>query len=136
MRKVPALIGAVVALGIIGANNATLTQDKPTVKRTELQRVALDELGNREGVMYIADFPPGGVAPRHYHPGPEFIYILEGAIVLQPDGMEPHTLKQGETMFNPSKRVHIATNPSASAPAKLLIHLVAEKGQPLAVLVD
>lgn len=136
MRKTSALIGAVLALGIIGANNAASAQDKPTVKRTELQRIFLEELGNREGLMYVADFPPGGVAPRHYHPGPEFIYVLEGAIVLQEDGKEPHTLKQGESMFNPTKRVHIGHNPSTSAPTKVLVFLVVEKGQPPAVAVD
>ena len=136
MRKTFALMGAVAALGIIGATNTTLAQDKPTVKRTELQRVALDELGNREGLMYIADFPAGSVAPRHFHPGPEFIYILEGALTLQEDGKEPHTLKQGETMFNPAKRVHVGTNPSTSAPTKALVFLVVEKGQPPAVPVD
>lgn len=91
MRKTSALIGAVVALGIIGANNASCAEDKPTVKRTELQRTPLEDMGNREGLMYIADFPSGGVAPRHYHPGPEFVYVLEGSIVVREDGKEPLT---------------------------------------------
>ena len=135
MPRTSILISALL-FGMMAASGAAWAQDKPTVKRTELQRVMLDELGNREGLMYIADFPPGGVAPRHYHPGPEFIYLLEGSLTLQEDGKPPHTLKQGDTLFNPTKRVHVGTNPSTSAPAKVLVFLVVEKGQPPAVPVD
>ena len=135
MRKAAAFLGFL-AFGILGAQHGAVAQDKPVVKRTELQRIALGDIGNREGLMYIAEFPPGGVAPRHHHPGHEFIYILEGSLVLQEEGKEPTTLKQGETMFNPPKTVHIGTNPSMSAPTRVLVFLVVEKGQPPAVTVD
>jgi quercetin dioxygenase-like cupin family protein len=83
MRKASMLIGALTVAFACGAPQEIAAQDKPTVKRTELQRIALEELGNREGLMYTADFPAGGVAPRHFHPGPEFIYVLQGTLVLQ-----------------------------------------------------
>ena len=51
--------------------------------------------------MYIAEFPPGGVAPRHYHPGPEFIYILEGEVTVD-DGWGPRTLTAGDVAFFPA----------------------------------
>jgi quercetin dioxygenase-like cupin family protein len=136
MLRTSVPIRALLVFGTLAASHATWAQDKPTVKRTELQRVPLGDLGNREGLMYIADFPPGGVAPRHYHPGPEFIYLLEGSLTLQEDGKHPHTLKQGETMFNPAKTVHVGINPSPSTPAKVLVFLVVEKGLPPAVPVD
>ena len=130
------LIGALTVAFACGAPQEIAAQDKPTVKRTELQRIALEELGNREGLMYIADFPAGGVAPRHFHPGPEFIYVLQGTLVLQEDGKEPHTMKQGDSMHNPSRRVHVGTNPSTTEPTKVLVFLVVEKGQPPAVPVN
>ena len=39
-------------------------------------------------------------------------------------------------MFNPSKNVHFATNASTTAPAKVLVFMVVEKGAPTAVRVD
>jgi quercetin dioxygenase-like cupin family protein len=136
MQKASVLISSIAVLGTMIASDMASAQDKPTVKRTELQRISLDEFGNKEGLMYIAEFPPGGLAPRHYHPGPEFIYLLEGSLTLQEDGKHSHTLKQGETMFNPTKTVHVGNNPSTTTPAKVLVFLVVEKGQPPAVPVD
>jgi hypothetical protein len=39
-------------------------------------------------------------------------------------------------MFNSTKTVHVGNNPSTTAPAKVLVFLVVEKGQPPAVPVD
>ena len=44
--------------------------------------------------MYVADIIPGGAAGRHFHPGPEVAYILEGSFVLEPEGKPPVTLKK------------------------------------------
>jgi hypothetical protein len=32
------------------------------------------------------DFPPGGVAYRHTHPGPGVRYLLEGALTIESEG--------------------------------------------------
>jgi quercetin dioxygenase-like cupin family protein len=54
-------------------------------------------------------------------------------LVFEPEGGQPFELKAGQITFNPSKHIHQAKNASASAPAKVLSFMLAEKGQPLAI---
>jgi quercetin dioxygenase-like cupin family protein len=86
--------------------------------------------------MYRAELIPAAVAGRHYHPGPELIYILEGSLILEPDGHAPVTLKAGESAHMPAKHIHNARNASTMEPTKVLVVLVGEKGQPLATPVQ
>jgi quercetin dioxygenase-like cupin family protein len=104
-----------------------------TVKRTELMRVPVEGVEGKESVIYTADFAPGAMAPRHTHPGQEFVYVLEGSLILEPEGKPAQTLKAGETATQPANHVHAARNGSASEPAKLLVILLAETGKPLVV---
>ena len=67
---------------------------------------------------------------EHTHPGPEFAYILDGALTLEPEGQALKTYKTGEVFHNAAKIVHDAKNASATAPSKVLVFLLAEKGQP------
>jgi quercetin dioxygenase-like cupin family protein len=82
--------------------------------------------------MYLAELAPGAAAGKHTHPGPELAYILEGALTLEQEGKPAQTFKAGEVFHNPSKIVHDAKNASATAPTKVLVFLLADKGQPLA----
>jgi quercetin dioxygenase-like cupin family protein len=131
------LLGATCVSAVaVSATIEHVTAQAPPVKRTELQRVDVMEMEGREGVMYIAEFAPGGVAPRHFHPGPEYLYILEGTLVLEPDGHSPVTLKKGESGHQHAKGVHSAHNPSQSEQTRVLVFLISEKGEPLATLVE
>ena len=86
--------------------------------------------------MYIAELAPGAVAGKHFHPGPEFLYVLEGSLLFEGQGKPPVTLKAGEALHNPTRQVHDAKNASTTAPAKVLVVLIGEKGQPLATQVQ
>ncbi len=90
----------------------------------------------REVIMYRAEIVPGGVAGRHYHPGPELVYVLEGVLLLEPDGRPPMTLNAGESAHMPAKHIHNAKNASTTQPVKVVVFLVGEKGQPLATPVQ
>jgi quercetin dioxygenase-like cupin family protein len=123
-----------IAVGMVG-NQLMMAQPQP-VTRMILQQKDLEGVTGREVIMYRAEAMPGGVAGRHYHPGPELVYVLEGALVLEPDGMPPMTLKAGDSAHMPAKHIHNAKNASATAPVKVLVFLVGEKGQPLATPVQ
>lgn len=117
------------ALGMV-TSQVLMAQQAP-IKRTTLQQKDVEGAAGREIIMYTAEVIPGGVAGRHFHPGPEVGYVLEGSLVLEPDGQPPMTLKKGDSFHNPAKAVHNAKNGSATAPAKVLVVLVGEKGAPL-----
>jgi quercetin dioxygenase-like cupin family protein len=118
-----------IAVGMLG-NQILIAQQQP-VTRTILQQKDLEGVAGREVIMYRAEAVPGGVAGRHYHPGPELVYVLEGALILEPDGQPPMTLKAGESAHMPAKHIHNAKNASTTEPVKVIVFLVGEKGQPL-----
>jgi quercetin dioxygenase-like cupin family protein len=123
------------ALGAIGATYVSAQSAPPQITRTEILRQPLSGSEGREIVVFTADIPPGGVAPRHYHPGDETIYMLQGSVVFEPDHSQPFELKAGEVTFNPAKHIHQAKNTGSQA-AKIINFMIADKGQPLAVPVQ
>ncbi len=118
-----------IAIGVI-TTQAPIAQQAP-VKRTTLQQKDIEGAAGKEVIMYVADIIPGGEAGRHFHPGPEVAYILEGSFILEPEGKPPLTLKKGDSFHNPAKGVHNAKNGSKTEPAKVLVVLIGEKGAPL-----
>jgi quercetin dioxygenase-like cupin family protein len=128
----PTLAGGIV-IGVIGSQ--VVTAQQAPVTRT-IQQKDLEGAAGREVVLYRAEAVPGGVAGKHYHPGPELIYILEGTMTVEPDGHPPMTLKEGESAYIALKHIHNAKNASPTAPLKVLVFLVGEKGQPLATPVQ
>lgn len=136
MKRTALMLALTLATGIgVGmmGNHVLIAQQQP-VTRTILQQKDLEgaAAADREVIMYVAELAPGGVAGKHYHPGPELVFILEGALVLDPDSQPSVTLKAGESAHIPAKHVHNAKNASATEPSKVLVFLVGEKGQPLA----
>jgi quercetin dioxygenase-like cupin family protein len=110
---------------------------QPTpVTRATLQQKDLEGAPGREIIMYRAEFVPGGALGRHFHPGPELLYVLEGALVLEQDGHPPVTLKVGDSAHLPFKHIHKAKNASITEPVKVLAFLVGEKGQPIITFVQ
>ena len=69
------------------------------------------------------DFPPGGVAYRHTHPGPGIRYLLFGGMTIDSGG-ERHTYGPGEPWFESGPEPVFAaaseTEPSAFVRAMLL----------------
>ena len=125
---VPALA---LCIGAIGAD-VSAAQDQP-IKRTELIRADVADVAGKETVFYIADVMPGAAGGRHTHYGDEFVYVLEGSLIVTPDGKKPVTVKKGEIAhLAPADGIHAAKNGSESQPAKVLVVLVVEKGKPLA----
>ena len=102
----------------------------PTFTRTELQDQPLSAPG-RHGVMVRSEFQPGAASGRHFHPGEELGYLLEGTLELALDGKPPRMLKAGDVIFIPAGTVHNARN-AGSGIAKVLATYVLENGKPLA----
>ena len=122
MALLPPAVAVVMALGAIGSQ-VLVTQSTP-----------VEGAEGRELLMYRADFVPGGVLGRHFHPGPELLYVLEGALILEQDGHPPEVLKPGESAYLPFKHIHKARNASNTEQVKVLVFLVGEKGQPIITL--
>jgi quercetin dioxygenase-like cupin family protein len=111
---------------------AASPQEEP-IKRTVLFRGDLEGAPGKEIVIFIADLAPGAVGAKHYHPGPEFFYVLEGTLAHEPEGGSVHTMKTGAFGSNPNKGIHTIRNPSTTERARAIDFLIAEKGQPIVV---
>ena len=111
---------------------AASTQDEP-IRRTVLFRGDLEGAPGKEIVVFVADLAPGAVGSKHYHPGPEFFYVLEGTLAHEPESGSPHIMKTGAFGSNPNNGVHLIRNPSTTERARAIDFLVAEKGQPIVI---
>jgi quercetin dioxygenase-like cupin family protein len=54
------------------------------------------------------DFPPGGIAYQHTHPGPGIRYLLFGELTIDSGG-ETHTYRAGEPWFESGPEPVLAT---------------------------
>src|SRR2546426_1465610 len=99
MKRTIIMIALALVVGVaFGAvtSQVLLAQQAP-VTRTTLQQKDIEGAPGKEVIMYVADIIPGGAAGRHFHPGPEVAYILEGSFVLEPEGKPPVTRSEEHT---------------------------------------
>jgi quercetin dioxygenase-like cupin family protein len=124
----------ILAAGIVAGALGTpaLNAQQEPFKRTVLLKTDLTGLEGKDSVVVLVELAPGASSGKHYHPGHEVNYILEGTGTLEVEGT-PVTLKPGVTNHIQAKQVHNVTNTSATNPLKLVAFFIAEKGQPLAV---
>jgi quercetin dioxygenase-like cupin family protein len=133
MRTTQIIAGA--ALIIAGALALHVAQaQQPAVKRTDLQRHDLSVPG-REVVQTRVEFPPGVGFGKHWHPGEEIVYVLEGSLEYQVEGKPTMTLKAGDVLFIPARAIHAAKNVGTVAGTELATYIV-QKGKPLVVPVQ
>ncbi len=129
---------AIGTMGIAVAGTASLLPSRllaaqlPGITRTDLMQYDLSVPG-REVVQALVGIPPGAAAPRHWHPGEELVYVVEGLLEYQLDGRPPVTLKAGEVLFIPYGVVHAVKNVGSGNAAELATYF-AEKGKPLLVV--
>jgi quercetin dioxygenase-like cupin family protein len=104
---------------------------------TPLMGEGLAGLPGKEGVMLTVEYAPGASSGKHRHNAHTFVYVLEGAIVMQVAGGEAVTLGPGQTFYESPDDIHLVSkNASDSQPAKFLVFFVKDKGAPPTVPVQ
>jgi len=116
-----------VAMVLVGAMTGTAMAQGPKV--TELMTKALAEHPGKEVEMITVEHAPGGSTPSHRHEAHAFVYMLEGAVVMQLKGGSEVTLKPGDTFYEAPDDVHLVDrNASKTEPAKFVVFLIKDKG--------
>ncbi len=101
-------------------------------KVTPLMTQELVGLDGKEGTMIVVEYAPGKSDGKHRHNAHTFVYVLEGAVVMQVKGGKEVTLGPGQTFYESPEDVHTASrNASTTAPAKFLVFFVKPQGAPL-----
>ena len=139
-----AVLAIAIAVATVAAQRALPQQpqaDSPgdwsgDTKVTVLSRSDLP--GGKEAITFMTEIPPGSSTPRHYHPGQELAYVLEGTGVMHELGKPSMPIKAGFTVsvYSPPDRpayVHWASNTSKTEVQRWLITVVAPKGYPMII---
>jgi quercetin dioxygenase-like cupin family protein len=91
----------------------------------------LPDLPGKSVTLVEVAYAPGGSSPAHRHHASASILacVVEGEIRSAVNGGEERTYRAGETWFEPPGAHHtVSANASATAPARLLAFIVADKG--------
>jgi len=107
------------------------------VHTLKIENLLRDTLGLAEGievVMSYIELPKNTTLPSHYHPGEEFVYLIQGSGELTLKDDSKIILKSGETAKVPLKHVHSFS--SLDEDVKGVVFRVHEKGQPDRTLVE
>src|SRR6202030_1066413 len=86
----------------------------------------------KELLMLTVEYLPGGASLPHRHDAQVFVYVLQGELTMQVAGSPAVTLRRGETFYENPADVHlVSANASKTAPAKILVFMVKNKGAPV-----
>ena len=108
-------------------------QQAPGLWRTDLQEHELSVPG-RKVIQNRVEIGPEAPAVRHWHPGEEIIYVLEGSLEYTIDGETPKTYEAGEALTVPAEKVHAVRNVGSGNAAELATYVV-EQDKPFLVVV-
>ena len=106
-------------------------------QKLKLENLLSTQLEGVEGTEVIVSrvtIPANTSLPKHWHPGEEFAYILEGSVVLWQEGKEEIIGKKGDVLKVPIKQIHTAITKDEGA--TILVFRVHEQGKPERIKVD
>ncbi len=73
--------------------------------------------------VVTVELAPGAADARHFHPGVELVYVLEGAGYLEADGKPKVALNHGAVTTLQPKQGYVLKNASQTQPLKVLVVL-------------
>jgi len=97
-------------------------------------RAPLEQGEGLEIIVQDVRFAAGQTLPLHYHPGEEYIYLIEGEVVHIEEGAEDRLVRAGEALRIPVGKVHAAR--TRDMPARAVIFRVHREGQPERVVIE
>ena len=143
------IVAVCIGIGVLGLAGVGLTRSSiahessqagaatGVVPETKLETLLSAELEAVEGTEVIVSrvtIPPNTSLPKHWHPGEEFAYVLEGSAVLWRDGESDIIGRKGDVLKVSLKQVHTAMTTDEGA--TILVFRVHDQGQPERVLVE
>lgn len=99
-----------------------------------LLRTTLEGVDDTEVIVSRVVIPPHTELPRHWHPGEEFAYVIDGSVTLWKDGEEDIVMHAGDVGKVPLRKVHTAI--TGDEGCELIVFRVHVSGEPERVLVE
>jgi quercetin dioxygenase-like cupin family protein len=142
MRK--SIVVAAVLVGVLAMFQSTIlghgnpsdekSAEESGAKLETLLKAVLEGVEGTEVIVSRVTIPPNTSLPKHWHPGEEFAYVLEGSVTLWQKGKKEIVGKEGDVVGVPLKQVHTAI--AKDEGATVLVFRVHEQGKPERVLVE
>ena len=112
-----------------GAGSSVAPQvERPPPGSNTVLRSSLSAAEGLEVIVSDVVIPPGGTVPAHYHPGEEFVYVLEGSAVQVEAGKVDRILQAGDGYVIPPEAVHAPRGgPNGARAVVFRVHV---EGQP------
>jgi len=101
---------------------------------TTLYKAPLQGVDGKEMVVKHFAIPPKFVGGKHMHPGPVFVYVLEGELTIQLAN-ETKTFKAGELYPEDIGAAMVGKNLSGTDDLELLVFQVGDIGKPMMIKV-
>jgi len=106
----------------------------PPPGSNQMLRAPITGADGLEVIISDVVIPPNGEVPRHYHPGEEFVYIIEGSAVHIEEGKAEQIVEAGDTLVIPPGAVH---SPRGGAEgARAIVFRVHVEGEEERILVE
>ena len=83
-----------------------VTNKRPPPGSNQMMRAPVTVAEGLEVIISDVVIPPNTTVPRHYHPGEEFLYVLEGSAVHVEEGQPDRILSVGDTYVIPPRAIH------------------------------
>lgn len=120
------LLGLLTGL-TIGAGNLVAAHDHgEQVKVISVQDI-LEKLDGKDSAVSFVEvtIEPGQAGLPHRHPGPGFVYVIEGEYELGIDDQPTKIFKAGESFYEPGGHLHrVSRNPAKSGKTRLIAVIV------------
>ncbi len=113
--------------------NAAEQEYKPKVKVTSLVEAPLVGVEGKKVIIKHFELPPGFVGGKHFHPGPVFVYVLEGELIINTKKAGRQIIRAGQLYQEPIRSVMQARNLSTTDATKIVVFQVGDKGKPMMI---
>ncbi len=127
---VSAILFGMVSFQATGAEEYVSKARAKTLHKAPLQGVE-----GKEIIVKHFAAPPKFVGGKHMHPGPVFVYVLEGELTVELAG-KTKTFKAGELYPENIDAAMVGKNLSASDDLELLVLQVGDIGKPMMIKVE
>src|SRR5262245_33945302 len=115
-----------IAVGVGGVVMAQHHKDGESVRLISAQDIR-EKVDGREAKVSVVEVTinAGESGLPHRHPGPGFVYVLEGQYELGIDDQPTKVFKAGETFYEPTGCLHrVSRNPAANGKTRLIAFVV------------
>jgi len=106
---------------------------KGTVKK--LHKAPLPGVAGKEMTVIHFSAPAGYIGGKHQHPGPVYVYVLEGELTVELEGGSK-TFKAGEFYPESINATMVGKNLSTSDDLEILVFQVGDIGKPMMIKVE